>query len=164
MVNITYLLLGSNLGNKKNNLKQAILHLAEQAGQVTQQSSMYETLPWGVSDQPSYWNQVVVMATDLAPLALLQVIHRIEKQMGRERRTRYESRVIDIDILYFNDITLQTENLIIPHPQMAYRRFTLVPLAEIAPQLVHPVLHRTNDELLQHCADELEVKKLEVQS
>ncbi len=160
MVNITYLLLGSNLGNKKKNLEDAILHLRALAGQITQASSIYETLPWGVSRQPIYYNQVIVLETDLTPQALLQIIHTIEKNMGRERRTRYEARMIDIDILYYNDLVLETESLIIPHPQMAHRRFTLVPLAEIAPFFNHPVLHSTNGELLQLCEDHLEVVKL----
>jgi 2-amino-4-hydroxy-6-hydroxymethyldihydropteridine diphosphokinase len=162
MVNITYLLLGSNLGDKQVNLEKATTYLANHAGLITRKSSIYETMPWGVSGQPSYWNQVVRQETALSPEELLQVIHSIEQQMGRERRIHYESRIIDIDILYYNDIVLETANLTIPHPQMTRRRFTLVPLAEIAPYLKHPVLHYSSQELLQLCKDNLEVVKLEI--
>jgi len=161
MANITYLLLGSNLGNKKQNLEQAISYLALQAGRILNHSAIYETLAWGNTDQPSYLNQVLQIETTLQAQLLLQTINQIEKELGRQRRIRWESRLIDIDILYYNNLVLQTESLIIPHPQIAFRRFTLVPLAEIAPDFIHPVLKKSNNELLQVCQDTLDVLSLD---
>jgi 2-amino-4-hydroxy-6-hydroxymethyldihydropteridine diphosphokinase len=157
MVNLAYLLLGTNLGDKKQNLHEAAFHLSAKAGDMLKHSSIYETLPWGVTDQPSYWNQVLLMQTTLSAEELLQIINHIEKIIGRERRIRWEARIIDIDILYFGDLVIETDTLSIPHPRIASRRFTLVPLAEIAPQFVHPVLKVTNQELLIACTDTLPV-------
>lgn len=157
MANNVYLLLGSNLGDRLDNLIQAAIQLGEKAGKVVKQSHIYETVAWGVGEQPSYLNQVLQMHTNLFPEGLLQVINQIEASMGRERRTKWESRIIDIDILYYNEIIWQTEQLTIPHPQIANRRFTLVPLAELAPNFVHPVLKITNQELLNSCPDTLTV-------
>jgi 2-amino-4-hydroxy-6-hydroxymethyldihydropteridine diphosphokinase len=161
MANLAYLLLGTNLGNKKQNLHEATVHLSQQAGQILKSSSVYETMPWGVTDQPSYWNQVLLLQTTLVAQELLQVINTIEKELGRERRIRWEARIIDIDILYFNDLVIETASLSIPHPRMASRRFTLVPLAEIAPHFVHPVLGKTSLELLENCADTLPVVRVD---
>ena len=160
MANNVYLLLGSNLGNKLNNLHQAALMLGQQAGEVEKQSRVYETLAWGVEDQPSYLNQVLQIHTKLSPEALLQAINQIEAGMGRERRIRWESRLIDIDILYYNEMIWQTANLVIPHPQIANRKFTLVPLAEIAPDFIHPVLKLSSQDLLNACPDTLTVTPL----
>jgi 2-amino-4-hydroxy-6-hydroxymethyldihydropteridine diphosphokinase len=157
MANKAYLLLGTNLGNRQENLTVALRCLSEEAGVIIQQSSVYETSPWGVSDQPDYWNQVLLLETALNPFELLQCVNRIEREMGRMRRTRWESRTIDIDILYYNELVLLTDDLIIPHPAMAGRRFTLVPLAEIAPAFIHPVLKTTNQLLLNRCPDQLTV-------
>ncbi|QHT66514.1 2-amino-4-hydroxy-6-hydroxymethyldihydropteridine diphosphokinase [Rhodocytophaga rosea] len=158
MATISYLLLGSNLGSKQLNLEQARTLLSLQAGNITKQSAVYQTLAWGNTDQPAFLNQVLEIQTDLSPQMLLQKINEIEKNLGRERRARWESRLIDIDILYFNTLVVETEVLIIPHPQIAYRRFTLVPLAEIAPDYIHPVLQQTNLQLLQNCPDTLDVR------
>jgi 2-amino-4-hydroxy-6-hydroxymethyldihydropteridine diphosphokinase len=161
MANLAYLLLGTNLGNKKQNLEEVAVQLTQKAGQIIKHSSIYETLPWGVEDQPSYWNQVLLLQTTLLPQELLQINNEIEKELGRERRIRWESRIIDIDILYYNDFVIETATLSIPHPRIASRRFTLVPLAEMAPQFVHPVLGITNQEILDNCSDTLSVVRLE---
>jgi 2-amino-4-hydroxy-6-hydroxymethyldihydropteridine diphosphokinase len=157
MANLAYLLLGTNLGNKKQNLHEAAVRLSGLAGQILNSSSIYETLPWGVTNQPSYWNQVLLLQSTLLPQELLQVINNIEKELGRERRIRWEARIIDIDILYYNDWKIETDKLSIPHPRIASRKFTLVPLAEIAPQFLHPVLGATNQALLEACTDTLSV-------
>jgi 2-amino-4-hydroxy-6-hydroxymethyldihydropteridine diphosphokinase len=157
MATISYVLLGSNLGNKHLNLEQARSQISLQAGKITKQSAVYQTLAWGNTNQPAFLNQVLEIETDLSPQMLLQKINEIEKGMGRQRRIRWESRLIDIDILYFDDLVLETEILTIPHPQIAFRRFTLVPLAEIAPDYMHPVLKQTNTILLKNCPDLLDV-------
>lgn len=158
MATISYVLLGTNLGNKPQNLEKARSLISSKAGNITNQSAVYQTIAWGNTDQPAYLNQVLEIQTELSPQMLLQTINEIEKDMGRERRIRWESRLIDIDILYFNALVLKTESLTIPHLQIAFRRFTLVPLAEIAPAYVHPVLQQTNTQLLQNCQDTLEVR------
>lgn len=154
-------MLGTNLGNKAQNLQDVTVHLSEQAGQILQSSSVYETMPWGFTDQPSYWNQVLLIQTTLLPQELLQIINTIEKELGRKRRIRWEARIIDIDIIYFNDLVIETDTLSIPHPRIASRRFALVPLAEIAPRFVHPVLGITNQVLLDNCLDTLAVVPVE---
>lgn len=161
MANLTYVLLGTNLGNKKQNLQEVAQQLSGRAGQILKCSSVYETLPWGVADQPSYWNQVLLLQTTLLPQELLQVIHEIEKELGRQRRIRWESRIIDVDILYYNMEVIETSTLSVPHPRLASRRFTLVPLAEIAPDFVHPVLGLSNQELLNACTDTLSVIRVD---
>jgi 2-amino-4-hydroxy-6-hydroxymethyldihydropteridine diphosphokinase len=160
MATISYVLLGSNLGDRQQNFEQARKLISLQAGNITRQSAVYQTLAWGNTDQPAYLNQVLEIQTELSPQMLLQKINEIEKEMGRERRVRWEPRLIDIDILYFNSLVIETESLTIPHPQIAFRRFTLVPLAEIAPDYLHPVLQQTNLQLLQNCPDTLEVRKV----
>jgi 2-amino-4-hydroxy-6-hydroxymethyldihydropteridine diphosphokinase len=160
MATFSYVLLGSNLGDRQQNFEQARKLISSQAGNITRQSAVYQTLAWGNTDQPAYLNQVLEIQTELSPQMLLQKINEIEKEMGRERRVRWESRLIDIDILYFNSLVIETESLTIPHPQIAFRRFTLVPLAEIAPDYLHPVLQQTNLQLLQNCPDTLEVREV----
>jgi 2-amino-4-hydroxy-6-hydroxymethyldihydropteridine diphosphokinase len=161
MVNNVYLLLGSNLGDRQDNLTQAALQLNKLAGQVVEQSRIYETLAWGVEQQPSYLNQVLKIQTELFPEELLQVINQLEANMGRERRIRWESRIIDIDILYYDTIIWQSQTLIIPHPELANRRFTLVPLAEIAPGFIHPILKLSTRDLLKMCPDNLNVTPIQ---
>ncbi|TXK48708.1 2-amino-4-hydroxy-6-hydroxymethyldihydropteridine diphosphokinase [Pontibacter qinzhouensis] len=156
-----YLLLGGNLGNRAIYLEQARERLAKRIGEITSSSSLYETAAWGKTDQPAFLNQVLVLQTMLQPEQVLQVIHAIERELGRERIEHWGARVIDIDILFYEDLVLQTQRLTIPHPQLHMRRFTLLPLAEIAPDLVHPVLDQTSQSLLASCKDELEVNLYE---
>jgi 2-amino-4-hydroxy-6-hydroxymethyldihydropteridine diphosphokinase len=159
-MNQTYLLIGGNVGNRHQNLQKASELIASQAGKLVQRSAIYETEAWGKEDQPAFLNQVLLVETDKAPQALLQIILDIEQQMGRTRMEKYGPRTIDIDILLFNDVSLDTGELVIPHPQMHLRRFVLAPLAEIAAQLIHPVLKKSIDELLLECPDKLAVNKL----
>ncbi len=160
MVNIAYLLLGTNLGDRSLNLSQATTLIAETIGLVTAASGVYETEPWGVAGQPNYWNQVLATETALEPMAMLAQIHEIEKFLGRERKIRWEARPIDIDILYYNDWLIDRPTLVVPHPRLAIRRFVLAPLAEIAPGFMHPALRKTNRILLDECPDPLAVVRL----
>ena len=128
-------------------------------GKVAKSSSIYKTAAWGEEDQDDFLNQVVVISTLLTASAILKEIFSIEEEMGRVRTTKYAARVIDIDILYFNDNVIHTKNLIVPHPQIPNRRFVLIPLAEVAPFYQHPLLKKTAQELLSNCPDKLNVQK-----
>jgi 2-amino-4-hydroxy-6-hydroxymethyldihydropteridine diphosphokinase len=155
----TYLLLGSNLGEKKLNIDYACELLTQFVGDITQSSSVYETEAWGFTEQPIFYNQVVALETIQSPEDLLLTISQIEEKLGREREEKWRSRIIDIDILYYGDLIYQSETLTIPHPEIQNRKFTLIPLAEIAPHGRHPVLMKTNQELLANCKDTLKVQK-----
>ena len=159
-MNRTYLLIGGNVGERRENLEKAAQFIGEQAGSIANRSALYETDAWGINDQPPFLNQVLEVSTSLDPHALLKVVLNIEREMGRSRKEKYGPRTIDIDILLFNDLVLETEGLEIPHPQLHLRRFALTPLAEIAAAVIHPVLKKSIDELLLECPDKLTVKKL----
>ncbi|MEJ8757175.1 2-amino-4-hydroxy-6-hydroxymethyldihydropteridine diphosphokinase [Pontibacter sp. H259] len=154
-----YLLLGGNLGDRILYLQQARESITAQVGSITQASAIYETAAWGKTDQPSFLNQVLEVATGLTPEQVLQIINQIEHDLGRERLEHWGARVIDIDILFYDDLVQQSQRLTIPHPQLHLRRFTLLPLHELAPDLQHPVLNKSITQLLEHCPDALEVKK-----
>ena len=122
---------------------------------------MYETAAWGITEQPSFYNQVIVLQTNLSPDNLMQSLLNIEEQIGRKRTVKYGPRIIDIDILLIDSLIQTTDLLSLPHPFLLERRFALLPLAEIAPLLFHPLANKTILELLQDCTDTLEVKKVE---
>ena len=148
-----FLLTGSNIGNSAQHLQQAKQFINERIGIIVKSSSVYKTEPWGNKDQQDFLNQVLLVQTKLlAEDALIQLL-QIEKEMGRNRLQKWEPRIIDIDILFYGDRIINTEKLIVPHPLLHERRFTLLPLAEIAAGYMHPVLHKTIEELLQSCND-----------
>jgi len=159
MIITAYLLLGSNLGNRAQVLEKATSSINSKLGSVVKASSIYETSAWGIEDQPPFLNQVIQIETQLTPHQLLTEINLIEKQLGRVRHEKWGERLIDIDILYYNTSIIHTRELKIPHPQIINRRFTLAPLAEVAPNYIHPMLEKTQQQLLAECKDELEVKK-----
>lgn len=154
-----FLLLGANLGDRAATLQQAREYIQTDVGPVLQQSALYETAAWGVTDQPAFLNQVLKVLSVFPAEEILQKTQAIENRLGRVRRKKWGSRIIDIDLLYVDNLIQQTETLTIPHPFLSERRFTLVPLAEIAPEFVHPVLQQTNRQLLEQCPDSGEVRK-----
>jgi 2-amino-4-hydroxy-6-hydroxymethyldihydropteridine diphosphokinase len=162
MPSFVYILLGSNQGNAVENLKNAASLIEEKLGNIVQFSSYYQTEAWGNTQQDPFVNQVILVQTKNSPLACLAINLAIEQSMGRVRKEKWEPRVIDIDILYYNNELIELPELTIPHPHMANRRFTLIPLAEIAPNLIHPKLGLNSVELLKICPDTLEVEKMMV--
>lgn len=160
MPNKVYLLTGSNVGDSSALLKEAKLAIQKQVGEIEAASHLYKTAPWGNTNQQDFLNQVLAVNTILSATDVLKIILNIELQMGRTREKKWAPRTIDIDILFFNNEFIQEENLIVPHPLLHQRRFTLVPLAEIAPNYSHPLLHQSIFNLLQHCNDDSVVEKL----
>jgi 2-amino-4-hydroxy-6-hydroxymethyldihydropteridine diphosphokinase len=141
-----FLSLGSNLGDRVANLQHAIEELAPQVSLVAQ-SPIYETEPWGYSDQPLFLNQVIKASTELEPFDLLAFLKTTEVKLGRVETFRFGPRLIDLDILLYNELVLATPTLTIPHTRMAERAFIIIPLADIAPDLIHPLVRKTIQQL-----------------
>ena len=155
-----FLGIGTNLGDREANLKKAVENIRESIGPVIRSSSVYETEPWGFRSENQFLNIVVEVETDLKPSGLLGRMLMIEANMGRLRGGKeYMSRLIDLDILLYGNEILETKSLIVPHPKMQERRFVLVPLNEIAPDLVHPILGMDINTLLKKCKDKSKVVK-----
>jgi 2-amino-4-hydroxy-6-hydroxymethyldihydropteridine diphosphokinase len=159
-MNVVYLLIGGNIGNRQENLRLARNKVDTLCDSILIQSAIYETAAWGNQNQPAFLNQVLKITTGLSAEELLDKLLRIEKELGRVRIEKYGPRIIDIDILFFNNSIIKLNNLVIPHPEMQNRRFALLPLNEIAPNFIHPVLHKPISELLKECPDNLEVNKI----
>jgi 2-amino-4-hydroxy-6-hydroxymethyldihydropteridine diphosphokinase len=155
-----YILLGSNMGRRKEFLQKAAALIAKHCGNILQLSSIYETAAWGNTHQKSFLNQVLVVQTKLHHDELMHTLLHIEQELGRTRKEKFDPRTIDLDILFFDRIILHSSLLTVPHPAIPNRRFVLVPMEEIAPGFVHPVYHKTIRSLLKVCTDPLAVKKL----
>jgi 2-amino-4-hydroxy-6-hydroxymethyldihydropteridine diphosphokinase len=147
---IVYLALGTNLGDRPANLKQAIAALTPQL-EVKAKSQVYETPPWGFEDQPKFLNQVIKANTYLDPEPLLKHLKRLEVALGRKESFPNGPRLIDMDILFYDDLVLEKPSLILPHPRLHERGFVLLPLLEIAPNLVHPVHKKSVREMAEMC-------------
>jgi len=153
-----FLGIGTNLGNREGNLEQAVTRIKEYIGPVLNSSAIYETEPWGFLTKDEFLNMVVKVETMLTPSGILGRILMIESLLGRVRgEKQYTSRLIDIDILLYEDMIVDEESLKIPHPLLHERKFVLVPLCEIAPEMVHPVLKKSIAELLEICEDKSKV-------
>ena len=157
MKTIMFLLLGSNLGDRKKNLTVARNEIELAVGPIIKTSSLYQTAAWGKTDQPDFLNQAIEVETSLSPEEALLQILKMEISLGRRRKEKWGERIIDIDILLYGDIVTNSPQLTIPHPRLPNRRFALVPLTEIAADVVHPELQKTIRELLEVCPDKLEV-------
>jgi 2-amino-4-hydroxy-6-hydroxymethyldihydropteridine diphosphokinase len=157
-----YLLLGGNLGDREANLKKAIELLDHKIGKVISISALYETAAWGKTDQPPFLNQAVGLQTNLTALEVLELALSIEQELGRVRKDKWGERLIDIDLILFgNEIINIPDKLQVPHPHMQNRKFVMEPLAEIAPEVIHPVLGETILAISRNITDPLEVKKIE---
>lgn len=159
-MNKAYLLLGSNIGDTKKNINKAKKQIENKIGSVTRSSSLYSTKAWGYEDQDDFMNQVLIVTTALSSIETMMRILEIEKNMGRVRTLKNAPRLIDIDILFFNKEIIHTEDLIIPHPLMQKRKFVMVPLNELSPNFIHPVLKKNIHQIMSSCKDKLTVNKI----
>lgn len=149
-MNRIYLLLGSNLNDRVNNIKVALSELRNFGIVISKKSSLHCTTPWGYTEQPEFLNQAIEGLTSFNPIDLLKVIKKIERKMGRKDTFRYGPRIIDIDIIFYDDIIFKSAELVIPHPLMHKRDFVLKPLCEIASDFIHPELKLSVKELLEN--------------
>lgn len=159
-----YILFGSNMGDKSGLFNQACLYINNRCGRVVRVSAPYESAPWGFETDEWFLNRVIVLDTLMGPDDLLRQLLEIERELGRVRHPEvegYTSRTADLDILYYGSRVICTETLVVPHPRLHRRRFALLPMCEVAPDLVHPAFGLTQTELLERCPDRLMVRKLE---
>jgi 2-amino-4-hydroxy-6-hydroxymethyldihydropteridine diphosphokinase len=155
----TYLIIGGNLDNREQQLQIAKDWIQEKVGQIITASSVYETAAWGVTDQPDFLNQVLLVETNLSPIKLLDAIQWIETEMGRVRLRYWGERIMDIDILFYEDQIIDEPRLQVPHPGIPDRNFVLAPLAEIAPNFIHPIFQKSIESLSLACTDLLDASK-----
>lgn len=157
----SFILLGSNLGERKKLLEEAIFMISNNCGKILSMSRLYETEPWGFKSETNFLNQVIEIETTLTPHELLSELLSIEAVLGRHRHENakgYESRPMDLDILYYDNFIINDSTLVLPHPRLHLRRFTLLPLCDIASDFEHPIFMRTNKSLLEECDDDSDVK------
>lgn len=154
------ILLGSNMGKRKQFLSKAIKQITELCGNVVKESSIYETAAWGNTKQATFLNQVIIIETKRLPDDLMKCLLDIETGLGRTRTEKYGPRTIDLDILFFDELIYHSSKVTLPHPALQDRRFVLIPLTELSPRKIHPVYRKTITRLLKECADTLEVKKV----
>ena len=159
-MNKVYLLLGSNIGDSKITLDKAINHIEKKIGVVIKKSSLYKTAAWGNTNQHDFINQVILVESNFDAEEIILAIFKIEKEMGRIRTIKNAAREIDIDILFFNNEIINSQNLTIPHKEIQNRMFVLVPMMEIAPKFEHPSLKKDITTLFLNCTDELNVQKI----
>ena len=159
-MNTAFLLTGGNLGNRFQNLELAYKKIEQSCGLIISASSIYKTAAWGITAQPEFYNQAIQLQTFLSPDALMLALLSIEEKMGRKRTIKLGPRIIDIDILLMDDMIYNSSIVTIPHPHLPERRFALMPLAEIAANVMHPVFKKTINELLNECTDTLAVYKI----
>ena len=159
-MNTAFLLTGGNLGDRFFNIQTAKVLIEKDCGKIAKESAVYQTAAWGLAEQPDFYNQALQLQTNFSAQELMQKLLSIEKNMGRQRDIKMGPRIIDIDILLMDDIIINSSLVAIPHPRLAERRFALTPLAEIAPKIIHPVLHKSIKELLAICNDDLPVYKI----
>lgn len=159
-LNDVFLGLGSNIGELIPNLNRAYDQIIQKAGPVVKESALYKTDPWGRTDQDHFINQVILIRTPLSPWALIDVLKKIEISLNTEKREHWGPRTIDLDIIYYGQKIIFENDLIIPHPFMYFRNFVLVPLADIAPDMVHPLNGMRSEELLINCDDNSSVIRL----
>ena len=158
-MNIVFLQLGSNLGERESLLQDAIIAIEGRIGKVVEKSKVYESTPWRVDGQENYLNQIVKVKTELLADDILSTVLDIEKELGRIRLEKWGERLIDIDIIFYNDSIIETAQLCVPHKHMHERMFVLTPMHNIAPEMVHPKYNKTVAELLQICKDTELVKE-----
>jgi len=161
-MNIVFLQLGSNLGDRELLLKDAILAIENRVGDIVNFSKVYESAPWRVEGQDNFLNQILKIKTTLLACEVLSIVLNIEEQLGRVRIEKWGERLIDIDIIFYNDSIIETPELCVPHKHLHERMFVLKPLHEIAPEMVHPKYNKTIDELLKICKDTELVKEYAV--
>lgn len=159
-MNKIYLLLGANLGDPIDQLTQASMLLNDRIGKIIAHSSTYESEGWGVEGQPLFYNQALILQTELDKQDCLKICQQIETELGRVRLVKWGARLIDIDILYFNTDIYTTENLTIPHPLIQFRNFVLAPLCEVADDYIHPILLQSTQQLLTNSKDTLSVRRI----
>ena len=159
-MNLAYILMGGNLGDREENLRQARIAIEQKCGPITLVSALYETEAWGLQDQGAFLNQALELRTTMGAEDMLDTLLSIELSMGRVRDVKYGPRIIDIDIIFYNQEVVNLPRLVVPHPQLHLRRFALEALAEIASGYIHPIFNKTVSQLLAECTDTLAVNKL----
>ena len=162
MVSSVFISLGGNLGNTREIFKNAYAEIEKKLGPITKKSSIYQTAAWGPIPQPDFLNQVLCLSTEILPEQMMVILLDIEKSMGRIREERWGPRVIDLDILFYEDEIHTTELLQLPHPEIENRRFVLIPLVEIAADKIHPISKKTIADILAETKDDTEVIRLVV--